>query len=96
MTTRKPKSIMAVYDNIDTEQATCDHFVVVMKDHYYHVSGQKLHSGFTLSDNSNSAQGVSQHGDVIVGPHLGKKIAWSRLPQVIQDHVIARLTKGEG
>lgn len=34
--------------------------------------------------------GISQFTSGQVGSHLGKKLAWSSVPQIIQEHIIAR------
>lgn len=42
---------------------------------------------------SRNATGISQFTSGQVGAHLGKKLAWSAVPQVIQEHIIMRVLR---
>ena len=39
--------------------------------------------------------GISMFSECMEGNHLGKRIAWSDLPEKLQNHVLARLTPRE-
>lgn len=71
--------INAVYDN---SGITFDRYTVIFWDNTY----------LGLSNNPNSPQGFSQWGEGIVcGDHLGKGIAFSDMPEKVQDHILGRM-----
>ena len=44
-----------------------------------------------MSNDPISPQGFSQFSSCTEGRHLGKRIAWSELPELIQNHIIIRM-----
>lgn len=82
--TMKPKGVIAVYDN---GGKSIDRYTVVLNERI----GKDKYGAFALSHNPDSPQGFSQHIEVVMGSHLGKKIKFLSLPKNVQTHVYRRL-----
>ena len=77
----------------DDERESFDRYTVVLDE-----PGTKRGRDFTalsLSANPGHPQGVSQFTTAQDGPHLGKRLKFSDLPDNVQKHVIRRFAEGE-
>jgi len=75
-----------VYDN---GGESMDQYTIVLLDE---PVGNGNFAALGLSTNPNSPQGFSQMGEASNGSHLGKKIKFEDLPEVVQKHATERLT----
>lgn len=86
--------IKAVYDN---GGETLDRYTVVLdeKEEVALRNGltQFLPACFSLSPNCDAPNGVSMYGVCDIGPHLGKKISFKKLPENVQKYVERRLAE---
>ena len=79
-----PIKIKAVYDN---GGKTFDRYSIYIDE----KERSGLYSVLGCSSNPTSPQGFSQFSSGMLGPHNGKRIAFSDLPKNVQKHVLFRL-----
>lgn len=78
--------IIAIYDN---GGETMDRYTIVFNT--YHDHRKTLRECLALSSNPSDPQGFSQWSSCQIGKHLGKKLKFEQLPELIQKHVQARI-----
>ena len=84
--------ILAVYDHGD---GTADRYTIVLNwPDYGAGSEQTEYAALGLSTDCDSSQGISQWGNAILGPHLGKEVNIDDLPENVRRHALARTERG--
>jgi hypothetical protein len=86
-TMKRPKHIL-IYDNGGT---TADRYTVVYTREPYDQHGIRK-SCLGMSAEPFAPHGICMHGGATIGPHLGKRITWDKLPADCQRAVIQDLT----
>jgi hypothetical protein len=87
----KELHILAVYDLPEYT----DRYCIVMEKNFMQKRDKDdlFRDCLSLSDHPSHAQGYSQWGVCVIGPHLGKRITFDSLPKNIQAHIRQRLAK---
>lgn len=90
----QPANVRAIYDNGGT---TVDRYTVVLDAESVRVNvltGERraFRAMLGLSEAPEHPQGVSQFTEGCEGPHLGRLVGWSALPEGLRRHIRARVT----
>jgi len=82
------KTLQVIHSVWDNNGESLDRYTVLLKDGTTEDQG----AYFSLSENPDSLQGVSQYGaGASPGEHLGKEISSQELPVNVLHHLIRRL-----
>lgn len=80
----------------DNKGKTFDRFMVIFTEHYEIITGEKFYQGLGMSTNPTASNGFLMEASVPMGNHLGKSIAFSRLPDECKQVVLKKLGKSSG
>jgi len=85
---KQPNAVKVIYDN---GGKSLDRFTIVYNTNRISIGSPKVKRWecFSSSYNPFHSQGVFQHGECVLGAHLGKEIQFSQLPRRVQKAVIA-------
>jgi hypothetical protein len=87
----KPREVIGCWDN---GGKTADRYTVAFNpDTSEHASIARGVPMLGMSTRPTHPQGFSQWTEGVPGPHLGRRVAWAKLPENIRAHVCARLAQ---
>jgi hypothetical protein len=75
----------------DYGESVADRYTVVYMDHYYPATDTYM--AFGCDEWPTHPLGIGQHCECLPGPHLGKEIPFSELPESVQNFVTRELTQ---